>query len=323
MFGSKPIPFSLRQKPLAFFQLSTILSLLLLVGVARATNDPDEAEFNPDPRSVRIESFGYSGTGCPAGSVLGDISPDNEVITLLFSQYAVEKRANEQAGQKNCNMQFRLSAPAGWSHAVMSMNVQGYADLEGGLTGIQNLSYGYADGTGRNKLGQMRITGPYTDDYTRSEEIPLQSLDWSKCDRGVNQVHIQSSIAIRPAGQQGRRAVGLMTTDVIENVLEQGVPGRMNQQFTLLWRKCPKAGEPAKKSNLAVCRVRITERGTGKLIRQVNVKARAKNAEQALRKAQRKAQQRCQNVSRGPGRGRAAVAKDCSWSASQCARIQL
>lgn len=308
---------------LQIFQALTIIALAFVALSARAQND--EAEFSPDPRSVRIESFSHSGTGCPAGSVVGDISPDNQVITILFSQYSVEKRASEQAGAKNCNMRFRLAAPAGWSHAVMSMSVQGFADLEAGLSGFQGLSYGYADGTGRNKLGRMTIEGPYTNDYNRVEEIPLSSLDWSRCDKATNDVVIQSNIGIRAAGPAGRTAVGLMTTDVIENVLDQGVSGKMNQQFAVLWKKCPAGGGAGgvKKAGLAVCKISISERASGKLLKQVSVRARAKTSAMALQKAQRKAQQRCAAVQNGGGRGRGGVAKSCQWSASQCSSVEL
>ena len=275
------------------------LSLVASTSFVRADVDSDEADFNPPAGTVRITDFSYAGTGCPSGTVLGDVSPDNEVITMIFSDYRVAKEGPQTPGEsrKNCRMRFGFEAPAGWSHAVYSMTVQGYADLDDGLTGIQNLSYSNADGQGRNPLGKMKIEGPYRNDYVRSEKIELANLEWSTCQKDKHRVLIDSAIAIQPKGPAGRTASGLLTVDVLENVLAGGAPGKITQQFEVLWKRCPGA-TPAKRTALAMCKIQLVDRRDGKLIREASIKARAQNKDKALAKATKKAQKRCQQLER-------------------------
>ena len=304
------------------FLIHSILFLTALIyswTQAFAEVDPEESEFNPSAHSVKIMDFSYNGSGCPQGSVLGDVSPDNEVITLIFSDYRVEKLANEPAGAKrNCAMRFTLDAPAGWSHAVFSMNVQGYADLQPGLVGIQNLGYSYADGSGRNPLGKMRIEGPYADDYVRSEQISTSALSWSSCSKNRHQILVNSAIAIESQNQQGKAATGMMTVDVMENVLEGGSTGKVTQQFGVLWKRCPNGPQPTKKSVFALCRVQLKNAQTGSLVREITIKSRAKDADKALAKANRRAQKRCQNVTNRRGQR-----MTCSFNPSGCSVVNI
>ncbi|GBG85142.1 hypothetical protein CBR_g39708 [Chara braunii] len=80
---------------------------------------------SPPPGTVQIESFTYSGSGCPPGSV----SFDEPMLTVIFSSDAPEGRRHRR---KNCQLEFRLSYPTGFVFTLERVTFRGYAQFEQG-----------------------------------------------------------------------------------------------------------------------------------------------------------------------------------------------
>lgn len=305
--------------------LLLLLALFLFSPAAFSSGelDQEEAGYNPAPGSVRILDVAYAGEGCPVGSLLDDISPDNEVITLFFSQFNVTKTPEyrQRFIKKMCQLKFMMEVPPGWSHAVFSLNVQGYADLQEGLVGFQNLAYSYADGRGRKPLGKMTIQGPFADDYVRTEQIPATELVWSSCRENRHQITLISTLGIEAQGPPAQGASGMMTMDVMENTLYRGQNGYLSQQMAVLWKRCENKNNPRRPnaSYVALCPLQLTNNKMKEPLRTMTIKARAKTPENAIRKAEIKAANRCLNQRRG-GRGRNA---ECRFQSELCQVAQL
>jgi hypothetical protein len=88
------------------------------------------------PQQVTIEKTGYSGNGCPAGSVSTLISPDKTVVTFGFDTFQATIGPGTQPSekQKNCQLHLGLRYPAGYQLSIMTATYHGYVRLDPGVT---------------------------------------------------------------------------------------------------------------------------------------------------------------------------------------------
>ena len=100
--------------------------LLLVLFFAAAETAWSQAS-NP----VGVQTLGYGGPGCPAGSVVSSISPDSSALSLLFSQYAFDVRQGAQ-DRRGCTLQVQVTPPVGYQLKVLSIDYRGFAALSAG-----------------------------------------------------------------------------------------------------------------------------------------------------------------------------------------------
>lgn len=125
---------------------SLIAPIVLLAGlVASAPADP-----KPSPHEIHIEGIAYAGSGCPAGSVAGQISSDKTYITLLYDKFIAEsgKTVSASKNRKNCQLNVKLHFPQGWQFSVFKADYRGYAQVPKGITGVCKATY-YFSGDSR------------------------------------------------------------------------------------------------------------------------------------------------------------------------------
>ena len=247
----------------------------------RPWNKPEKPE---DPRNIpgdqekpnffAISSIDAFGPGCPAGSVVTNISDDKEAFTVVFSDFLVELTGNEQRiDRQACRLRLNLEYDSGWEYSVLGVAVRGYAALDEGVRATQTISLG-------NRRGGFKETfvGPMYEDYVRSEEFDLKRLNWSGCRRRNNDLELNTSIGLR---SRDSSATGLFTVDSID--------GEAEQIFELIWRPC---GKRQKKKSV-VCSIDLDKR-MGKLASL----ALGQNEKQARERAEEKARDRCRRFSK-------------------------
>lgn len=181
----------------------------------------------PNPGEVHINNIAYAGTGCPAGSVAGDLSTDAKAFTLLFDTYAAEAGPGipRSENRKFCQLTVNLQVPQGWSYSLLDVTYKGFASLDRGTEGIQTSSYYFQGATGQTATLETRIPGQYNDDYEINDSIGLDAVVWSPC--GVNRaLNIKSAVQVRASGSRQ----GLMTIDSID--------GELRHIYGVRWRRC-------------------------------------------------------------------------------------
>ncbi|KAK4170511.1 hypothetical protein QBC43DRAFT_340226 [Cladorrhinum sp. PSN259] len=101
----------------------------------------------PDPQNVTVKSVGYSGNGCPQGSVSATISTDRTVITLGFDEFklAIGPGFNPTDKVKNCavhiNLNLNYSAKPSPQFAITGATYHGYANLGTGINKVFSSTY--------------------------------------------------------------------------------------------------------------------------------------------------------------------------------------
>lgn len=203
-------------------EISLVIAILL--------SGPVVADESPNHGEISMEGISYQGSGCPAGSVASNLSPDAKAMTLLFDRYIVETQAAtrptrfapERKTTKVCKVDVRMRVPSGWSFGIFYVDFRGFADLQSNTLGIQRAAYHFG---GRKLLvGDYRLRGEYSDDYFYRYFVPVSSLVWSPCDISKwKDLRINTSITVRGG-------LGQMTVDSID--------GELTQQYAIAWRRC-------------------------------------------------------------------------------------
>ncbi|KAK4040135.1 hypothetical protein C8A01DRAFT_46456 [Parachaetomium inaequale] len=207
-------------------QLVNILALFS--GLAAASPIiVDNLADQPSGHDVQIIGLAFAGSGCPAGSVSGQLSSDLTTITLLYADFVAQAGNNISPSnyRKNCQLNVKLKYPSGWQFSVFKADYRGYAQIPTGDTGTCKATY-YFSGDSRQISSTMTITGPYDDNYIKTDQFGVESTVWSPCGlEGLlninSEVRLSPMDAVKPA---------LMTVDSTDL--------RFQQVHYLQWQKC-------------------------------------------------------------------------------------
>jgi hypothetical protein len=116
--------------------------IALFAGVA--VGAPAIAERDgPSGHEVEIKGVAFAGSGCPAGSVAGQLSSDLTTLTLLYDKFVA------QAGpgitpthhRRNCQLNVKLKYPQGWQFSIFKADYRGYANIPHGDKGTCKATY--------------------------------------------------------------------------------------------------------------------------------------------------------------------------------------
>ncbi|KAK3942891.1 hypothetical protein QBC46DRAFT_423974 [Diplogelasinospora grovesii] len=211
--------------------LSTLPLFAALV-VALPSPNPSPAITVPLPggpsgHEVQIEAIAFAGSGCPAGSVAGQLSSDLTTITLLYDSFVA------QAGQgipgasyrKNCQLNIKLKYPSGWQFSVFKADYRGYAQIPQGDTGTCKATY-YFSGDSNQVSSTMTIKGPYDDNYIKTDQFGVTSTVWSPCGlEGL--LNINSEVRLSPPDATKNAQLTVDSTDL-----------KFTQVHYLQWQTC-------------------------------------------------------------------------------------
>lgn len=201
------------------FKLGLVFALLMSSVTSFAQSSPSY---------VRVRSISYAGSGCPAGTVAGNIAPDRQAFTLLFDSYYAEvgPEVPFREKRKNCQLNIALDFPQGWSFTLFSVDYRGYASLERGVVGTQQSSY-YFQGQSLTARLKTNYYGPLDKDYQIRDTLGVDALVWSPCG-ATRSLNINSEV--RLDNSRNPNGSGLMTIDSIDGVLKH--------IYGVRWRRC-------------------------------------------------------------------------------------
>ena len=138
-----------------------LLNLLLLAGglaTALPTGDfiVDDPADGPSGHEVQIQALAFAGSGCPAGSVSGQLSSDLTTLTLLYASFVAQAGKNIPASdyRKNCQLNVKIKYPQGWQFSVFKADYRGYAQIPTGDTGTCKATYYFS---GDSKQASRRL----------------------------------------------------------------------------------------------------------------------------------------------------------------------
>jgi uncharacterized protein DUF4360 len=215
-------------KEILMREMSLALVTALFVSACTAgAADPSRAERRaataPVPEGAGfIESVEYAGTGCEASGVTSAFSPDKQVVTSIFSAFVAAKGGASAAAEakKNCLLMMQINVPPGWSYALESVDLRGFAGLESEVTASRQALYMIA-GIPVHVTPRARWKGTFNEDYAQEDVGPKAPGPWSPCGGG-QVLWIATQLEVSNSARPSRS--GQLTVDTIDTELQ--------------WRRC-------------------------------------------------------------------------------------
>lgn len=180
-------------------------------------------------QSTVVRSISFSGSGCNNADTRGqayDINRDGlpDQFEIIFSHYNVQQGPGiaPSDARKNCNIKIHLKVPRGAQFSIPQVQFIGYADLDEGVRGVQQVHYTFPRLGGSPRFATV-LQGPMSDEYRRTDTLGV--APWSPCGADTPLgIHAEISVS----GDRSRS--GLMTTDQID--------GTMKHIYYANWRQC-------------------------------------------------------------------------------------
>lgn len=199
-----------------------------LAGLALVAGLVSTQSFAFGPDSFKIKSLIQAGSGCPAGSVASNVSPDREAFTLLFDSYIAETGpgvpfANQR---RNCQLNISFECPAGWSFAIVELDTRGYVSLDPAISGEQKTTF-YFQGSANQGSVSRTFYGPLDYDYNVRDEVAVTSRQWGRCGAAARSLNINTQVRLNSTANRFGR--GVMTVDSID--------GSLTQMYRLVWQR--------------------------------------------------------------------------------------
>lgn len=213
-------------------QLTTVLSTILPVVAAgtiprQAGHQIDTGATGPSGHEVTIGGIAFAGSGCPAGSVAGQLSDDATLITLAYDQFVAQagKGIKPAEQRKNCQLNVKIRYPSGWQYSVFKADIRGYASIPKGATGTCRATY-YFSGETKQIMSTTTFKGPYDDNYLKTDQFGVESTVWSPCGK-EGLININSEVRITPLDANVPALLTVDSTDL-----------KFTQEHYLQWQKC-------------------------------------------------------------------------------------
>lgn len=206
------------------------IAAIIFTGQANADMLERDAEFDRDevPSYFTIKSIVHAGSGCPAGSVAENVSPDKVAFTLLFDSFYAEAGpgVSIREKRKNCTVNLAFDYPGGWQFALVDLQTRGYVSLERNIKGLQQTSF-YFQGEANTGRFAFEYSGAVDEDYIHEATIPFSNSLWSPCN-AKRSLNINSEVRID--NSRSRNGQGLFTIDSID--------GYVTHLYGVTWRRC-------------------------------------------------------------------------------------
>lgn len=185
----------------------------------------------PPPGSVSFGSVDFNGSGCPSGSGRATVSPDGEAFTLIFDRFYVASGPGIPAQQatRGCRVVADLLSPDGWQFSIVTVDFRGFAALEDGTSGRLHSRYKFRNGP-EQRPSQVRLEGPFLDDFFKRDESGSVERGWSPCRAGRDRdLVINASLHVTaPAARQA-----YLSVDAIDSAVRPVI-----ETYVLRWRRC-------------------------------------------------------------------------------------
>jgi hypothetical protein len=201
----------------------TIATLAL---AAASLANPVPAPATSAPSSFKITNVVSGGSGCPQGSIDVDWK-DSKLLPIYFSREFTAKvgsKTDVVESRKNCQINLKLEYEPGFSFAVYQADYTGWADLDGGVTGVVKSTY-YFSGQQDQCSSSLSIQGPFHGKYYKQDDVALTA--WSPCGSGEALFNVNSEVALTP--------ISSSANGVLASTREGG---RLTNNVYFQWRKC-------------------------------------------------------------------------------------
>jgi len=185
-------------------------------------------------QNVVIRGVRLVGTGCDSASSSASITPNGQVLSLLFDNYSIEigqGSANPQSTSlyKNCHVLIDVDVPAGVQYALKQTDYRGFAALPASATAMHRFTQVLPNAP----VASMReaiVNGPTSGDYAVSVIQKPGRLVYSSCNQKSQTIELISELSVSYLRGTTDRTMAMINLDSVDTGVET--------TFKLDWRPC-------------------------------------------------------------------------------------
>lgn len=231
-------------------QLNSSNSLILILLCTLAFNSfagdkdrgmhPGKGRFRGNERSerpgrVQVGDAGYSGNGCPSGTMRAVFAPDNLSFTLLFDQFIAQTDVTGNAHRDimSCNLILPIDIPENMQMEITRVDYRGFVGLPAGsrarLVSVFNF---LGKGGDRDRINlHFDFQGPVTDAYEISTDAMNQTGQLAQSEVSPCGGHVGLRVMTR---------LVLMSRSKTDNasITLDSIDGSSNAVYYVNWKQC-------------------------------------------------------------------------------------
>ncbi|WP_189112415.1 DUF4360 domain-containing protein [Pilimelia terevasa] len=123
----------------------------------------------PGPPTVKVTDVKFGGNGCPRNGTSVVMSNSNQAVDIIFSDFAA---STSGVRSKDCQVNFLLEYPAGWSYSLIGAQYRGYTDVGAGSS-AQMVNQYYFQGDSRYSELKKTYSGPREGTFQENHEADV------------------------------------------------------------------------------------------------------------------------------------------------------
>ncbi|MEX2984083.1 DUF4360 domain-containing protein [Streptomyces sp. C36] len=205
-------------------------ALLATSSPATATGWPGDGV--PPPDKIVIDVVAVNGSGCPAGTAIVTVSPDNTAFTVSYSNYVAQVGVGSKPTdfRKNCQLALNVHVPHGFTYAIAQADYRGFAHLEKGATGLERANY-YFQGMSQTAFVNHHFTGALNDNWQTSDTTPIDQVIYAPCG-ATRYFNINTELRVDAGTSDPSRTTSFLAMDSTD--------GSISTLYHFSWKPCPK-----------------------------------------------------------------------------------
>lgn len=184
----------------------------------------------PPPEHMTIDVVSANGSGCPKGTAVVNVSPDNKAFTVAYSHFIAQvgPEAKSTDYRKQCQLSLDVHVPEGYTYAVASADYRGYARLEPEAIATSTAYY-YFQGESHTTSSRYQFSGLLDDDWHVNDKVEVQSMSYLPCGE-KRYLNINTELKVQaPKAKKG--TTSFITMDSSD--------GNLETLYRVSWAKCP------------------------------------------------------------------------------------
>ncbi|QSY49705.1 DUF4360 domain-containing protein [Streptomyces griseocarneus] len=205
-------------------------ALLATSSPATATGWPGDGV--PPPDKIVIDVVAVNGSGCPAGTAIVTVSPDNTAFTVSYSNYVAQVGVGSKPTDlcKNCQLALNVHVPHGFTYAIAQADYRGFAHLEKGATGLERANY-YFQGMSQTAFVNHHFTGALNDNWQTSDTTPIDQVIYAPCG-ATRYFNINTELRVDAGTSDPSKTTSFLAMDSTD--------GNISTLYHFSWKPCPK-----------------------------------------------------------------------------------
>jgi len=185
-------------------------------------------------QSVLIRGVRLAGSGCSESTASANVTPDGQLMSLLFDNYAAEigigsQNPNITSIKKNCRVLIDVDVSFGYQYAIERTEYRGFAALPASAYGYHRFTQIIANQM-LPSLREAQLRGPISGNYEVVVTQKPGRSPYSTCNKPQQTIELMSELSLAYLPNSRDRQMALINLDSIDTGI--------NSRFKLSWRAC-------------------------------------------------------------------------------------